>query len=322
MNVFDIEGQWPLDDVAVIRLQGADAAPFLHSQLSNAVLDLTGDQARPAGYCTAQGRLLANMVVWKDGDQGIGMLVSRDLADPLIKRLRLFVLRAKVSLARDEGCSVTGAQGRDTVPEPLWGRPGWSCLTRGDDTWITAPRAGGQPPAAWRIGPGAPAGSVAATPWHAAQIASGWPWIRLASQDMFLPATLNMDLNGSIDFKKGCYPGQEIVARSHYRGVVKRRMAWGTAPWPPGRPLPEAGTDLYSAAGRAARAAADGPVSTALGQPPARPVGRIIASAEFEGRLYAAAETAVADGPAAVYAVGAADGPLLSCACASAGGVS
>ncbi|WP_322994974.1 folate-binding protein [Castellaniella sp.] len=297
-NAFEIDGQWPLDDLAVIQLQGPDAAEFLHGQLSNAVLDLPPDQARPAAYCTAQGRLLANGVIWSDAhDQRISLMVSRDLADGLLRRLRLFVLRAKLDLSLAENHVISGVQGPALVAEALHGLPPWSRQTLDGVDWIVAPHTSAARPAAWRIQPAPrlPTDAHLATPWHAAQIASGWPWIRLASQDMFLPSTLNMDVNGSIDFKKGCYPGQEVVARSHYRGTVKRRLAWGTASWQNSLPVPAAGTDLY-AANHAA---------------PARPVGRLIACVLLDGQLYVAAETTLIDGPEAPCVIGSADGPML-----------
>lgn len=303
-NVFDIDGQWPLDDLAVIQLNGPDAADFLHGQLSNAVLGLAADQAKPAAYCTAQGRLLANCVVWTGMDQQINLMVSRDLADGLLRRLRLFVLRAKTVLSLAEHCLITGVQGPSLVPEMLHGLPPWSRLPLGDTHWIVAPHSTATRPAAWciQLAAQSPADSNqtrrdAATPWHAAQILGGWPWIRLASQDTFLASTLNMDLNGSIDFKKGCYPGQEIVARSHYRGTVKRRLAWGTAAWQEGLAVPAAGTDLYAA--------------NAPDPAVARPIGRIIDCALTGGYLYVAAETSVTDKHSMIYAVGAATGPAL-----------
>src|SRR5690606_41991694 len=92
---------------------------------------------------------------------------------------------------------------------------------------IMTPTAQPERPAAWWLSDTPPATSGAAEDdaWTALRLAGGWPWIRATSQDMFLPASLDMDLNGTIDFSKGCYPGQEVIARSHYRGTVKRRMA-------------------------------------------------------------------------------------------------
>lgn len=303
MNAYGVEGQWRLPEQAVIRLTGPDAAEFLHGQLSNAVRDLPDDQARPAGYCTAQGRLLANGILWSPASQTLDLMVSRDLAEGLLRRLRMFVLRAKVTLTLDDARPVFGVCGASAVPAALHGLPAWSRRPLAGDTWILATHTRDDMPAAWRIpdqacaappadAPAADAGSAA---WRAAGLISGWPWIRAASQDIFLPSALDMDLNGSIDFKKGCYPGQEVVARSHYRGTVKRRMATGIAPWPIDLPAPAAVGDLYAAGGDAGR-----------------PVGRLIEAVTWQEHLYAAAEITLSDWPATQYAVTAPDGPVLT----------
>lgn len=318
MSARAVEGQWLLADLALIQLQGPDAAGFLHGQLTNAVQDLPPDQARPAGYCTAQGRLLANGVVWSSGAATAFFMVSRDLADSLLRRLRLFVLRAKVTLALDDSLCIQGVCGGPVVPAVLHALPAWSRRDLDGATWIVAPHSSVDLPAAWRIGPdlgheqdpsgkppsvvdaAAGTGSQArsdagAAAWCAAYLSSGWPWIRAASQDVFLPSALDMDLNGGIDFRKGCYPGQEVIARSHYRGTVKRRMAYGTASWPEGVAAPQAVTDLYPA-----------------GDPAGRPVGRIIEAVVDQGRLHAAAEITLSDWPAMRYAVGSPDGAELA----------
>lgn len=297
MNAFDVQGQWPLNDLAIIRLAGPDAFQFLHGQLSNAVLGLDSTQARPAAYCTAKGRLLANGVIWSDAEQSVSYMVSKDLADGVLRRLRMFVLRAKVTLSLDEAVAILGAQGASQVPASLCDQPAWSQQAQDDAHWIVAPHSRPELPAAWRIGKAVPTDvspTDAPALWQAAQINSGWPWIRAATQDLFLPSALNLDLNGSIDFKKGCYPGQEVVARSHYRGTVKRRMVLAVTPWPEQAPAPAAGGDLFISEDESAR-----------------PVGRIIDCAVFHQRLYVAAEITLADANTTRYAVGSAQGPVL-----------
>lgn len=317
MSTRAVEGQWLLADLALIRLQGPDATGFLHGQLTNVVQGLPPDQARPAGYCTAQGRLLANGIVWSSDAAAACFMVSRDLADSLLRRLRLFVLRAKVTLAVDDALCIHGVCGGSSVPAVLHALPAWARRDLDGATWIVAPHSSADLPAAWRIGHAighgldasgtvrpvagnsAGAGGEARSDggqaaWRAAYLSSGWPWIRAASQDVFLPSGLDMDLNGSIDFRKGCYPGQEVIARSHYRGTVKRRMAYGTAPWPADVAAPQAVADLYPA-----------------GDPAGRPVGRIIESVVHQGRLHAAVEITLSDWPAMRYAVGSPEGAEL-----------
>jgi len=308
-KVFDVEGQWRLAEQAIIHLQGPDAAGFLHGQLSNAVEGMPQDTARPAGYCTAQGRLLANGVVWRSGDETLDFMVSRDLVPGLLRRLQMFVLRSKVRLSLDEARDVQGVAGASRVPAALHGLPAWSRRAVDGADWIVAPQSTLRLPAAWRIRSGDPAAATVSpasdesgsAAWDAARLDSGWPWIRAASQDVFLPSALDMDLNGGIDFRKGCYPGQEVIARSHYRGTVKRRLALGAAAWPRDIPAPGAGSDLYAAGGDSAR-----------------PTGRIIEAAIWQDRLHVAAEITLSDWPAMRYAVGAPDGPALALRPASA----
>ncbi|MGB6218764.1 MAG: folate-binding protein [Castellaniella sp.] len=290
-------GFQPLPECALVRIQGADAASFLHGQLTHGITGLGDGLAAPAAYCTAQGRLLANGVLWRVPDEGFVWMVSRDLTDSLLKRLRMFVLRAKVTISLDETMQVWGALGAQAVPAALHTAPAWTCASIEGADWIVAPYSRAERPAAWRLAATAPdeadrAGPIRDDAWTAARLAGGWPWIRAASQDQFLPASLDMDLNGTIDFAKGCYPGQEVIARSHYRGTVKRRQAYGTAPWTADAPALPA--DLY-----------------AVGDAAGRPVGRVIESAVHGGLLHVAAEITLSDWPAMRYAVGAPDGAPL-----------
>lgn len=290
------DGFQSLPGCALVRVQGPDAPSFLHGQLTHGVTGLNGGEAAPAAYCTPQGRLLANGVLWRTGDDGFVWMVSRDVADGLIKRLRMFVLRAKVAIGLDDTPQVRGVWGAGAVPAALHGAPAWTRASIEGADWIVAPMSRADRPAAWRLAETAPdvAGADEDDAWAALRLAGGWPWIRAASQDLFLPASLDMDLNGTIDFAKGCYPGQEVIARSHYRGTVKRRMACGTAPWAPGAPALPPASDLYAA-----------------GDAAGRPVGRVIESAVHRGLLHVAAEITLSDWPATRYAVGAPEGAVL-----------
>lgn len=300
MEGFVTNGFQPLPGCALVRIQGADAAAFLHGQLTQGIVGLSSDRAAPVAYCTPQGRLLANGVIWRTGDDRFVWMVSQDVAEGLIKRLRMFVLRAKVTLDLDATLRAWGVWGIDAVAATLHGTPAWTRVAIAGADWIVAPMAQAERPAAWRVADTAPdvlpdASSAAGEDaWAALRLASGWPWIWAASQDMFLPASLDMDLNGTIDFAKGCYPGQEVIARSHYRGTVKRRLACGAVPWETGAPALPPGSDLYAA-----------------GDGDGRPVGRVIESALARGRLYMAAEITLSDWPATRYAIGAPGGAVL-----------
>ena len=222
-------------------------------------------------------------------------MVARDLAEGLVKRLRMFVLRARVTIETDASLPVWGVLGAGAVPAVLHPAAAWTRATIGDADWIVAPMSRASQPAAWRIGGAAPeAAAPDGAAWAAARLADGWPWIQEASREQFLPAALDMDLNGTVDFTKGCYPGQEVVARSHYRGTVKRRMAYGTTPWQPGTPALPPAADLFI-----------------VGDETGRPGARVIESAAHQGVLHVAAEITLADWPTTRYAVGSPQGPVL-----------
>jgi hypothetical protein len=207
-----------LPDLCVLQFQGADAVSFLHAQVSNDLEHLAADRACIAAYCTAKGRSLATMVLWREQDETVYALVRRDLSEALIKRLRMFVLRSKVTISLAE-LQVYGVADQSSAQAV------WSLQRDGGDTLIQAPGDLDGLNRHWRISPQPDATAQASDGrWETADILAGLPWIGADTQDLFIPQTLNLDLIDGINFKKGCYPGQEVVARSHYRGTIKRRM--------------------------------------------------------------------------------------------------
>ena len=222
-------GACRLTDWGVIRAQGEDARKFLHGQLTQDVEHLAPGSARLAGYCTAKGRLMATFVVWPVAQDDLLLACSADLLPPVLKRLSMFVLRAK--------CKLSDA----TAEWPLWGLAGagvlpalgdtavWSQQVVGDAGCVHLPPAlvGGTTVPRWLwAGPTAPAApELPAASWAALEVLSGTPRVAAATNEQFVPQMVNLDLVGGVNFKKGCYPGQEIVARSQYRGTLKRRGA-------------------------------------------------------------------------------------------------
>lgn len=207
-----------LPDLCVLQFQGADAVSFLHAQVSNDLEHLAADRACIAAYCTAKGRSLATMVLWREQDETVYALVRRDLSEALIKRLRMFVLRSKVTISLAE-LQVYGVADQSTAQAV------WNLQRDGGDTLIQAPGDLDGLNRHWRISLQPDATAQASDGrWETADILAGLPWIGADTQDLFIPQTLNLDLIDGINFKKGCYPGQEVVARSHYRGTIKRRM--------------------------------------------------------------------------------------------------
>jgi folate-binding protein YgfZ len=241
-----------LSRYGVLSVAGADARAFLHAQLTNDVAQLEPGRARLAGWCSAKGRLLANFAVVPQGEAFL-LVVARDLAAAVAKRLAMFVLRSKVKVA--DASDTWGAVG-------AWGAGAASRLAALGLALADAPlaiaasgtriavRLGSQQclvlaPAEEAEALAAAIGGKAASEddWALLEIRSGRALITQATQDQFVPQMVNLEAIGGVDFKKGCYPGQEIVARTQYRGQLKRRMVRARAP--AGLDI-RPGQDLYS----------------------------------------------------------------------------
>ena len=225
-------GALPLTDWGLIRAAGPDARSFLHGQLTQDMQHLGRGQARLAGYCSAKGRLMATFVVWSGGDDEVLLACSADLLPATLKRLSLFVLRAKCKLS-DAGAdrALWGAVG--TTAQTLLGGGAampWQVVDSGSSHVIRLPDAlvDGQPLMRCLIdAPCAtpPAGLPALDPstWLALEARSGVARVVAATAEHFVPQMVNLELVDGVNFQKGCYPGQEVVARSQYRGTLKRR---------------------------------------------------------------------------------------------------
>jgi len=294
-----------LDHWGVIRAQGDDAASFLHGQLTNGVTSLDGRSARLAGYCSAKGRLLASFIVWRAADGSVLLACHASLLAATLKRLAMFVMRAKCTLVDASaelplwGLAAAGAQA--ACPGlAVWGQ----VETEDGATVIRLPDGDGMA-RALRIGSAPPVESesampaISATTWAWLEVASGLPTIEAATADRFVPQMLNFELVGGVDFAKGCYPGQEVVARSQYRGTVKRRMFRFDcdAPVAPGQ-------EVFDAAD------------------PSQPAGMVCNAASWPGeelgngkqRWSLLAEVKLAAQAAGHLHLGAADGPVLTAA--------
>ncbi|MGH8765606.1 MAG: YgfZ/GcvT domain-containing protein [Burkholderiales bacterium] len=202
-----------LEQYGLLQASGADARAFLHAQLTNDIEHLAPGNARYAGWCTAKGRLLASFLVVPHAD-GFLLQLSRDLVPAVLKRLPMFILRSKVKLADvsgqwvqygvwDEAPGVPLAVTESNGNISICIEPGRSLVFAAGDAY-TPDRSGDD--------------------WALAEVRAGRPLIVQSTQDQFVPQMVNLELAGGVDFRKGCYPGQEIVARAQYRGAVKRRM--------------------------------------------------------------------------------------------------
>lgn len=210
--------QLRLSDWGVIRAQGADAASFLHSQLTQDFALLDREHARLAGFCTAKGRLLATMVGWRGGDEEILLALPAETLAATLKRLSMFVMRAKCKLSDASAeFAVYGLLGEPTAEA-------WTLASDDEAVQIALPGTG----RALRVQPAnapAPTGAaMTADDWAWAEAEAGVAWVRGATVEAFVPQMINFEVLGGVNFKKGCYPGQEIVARSQYRGTLKRRL--------------------------------------------------------------------------------------------------
>ncbi len=216
--------------LGMLEVTGEDARAFLHAQLTNDVAGLLADRARYAGWCSAKGRLLASSLVVPHRG-GFLLQLARDLAPAVAKRLAMFVLRSKVKVS--DGSAAWAQFG-------LWGAGAAEQLAA---LGVVAPQldlgvSDAQDALAVRVAEqrylvAVPAARREATAllvhgseqaWLLEEIRAGRPLVTQATQDLFVPQMVNYELLGAVDFKKGCYPGQEIVARTQYRGQLKRRM--------------------------------------------------------------------------------------------------
>jgi len=221
-----LEGACRIDDWGVIRARGAEAATFLQSQLTNDVLELGPGRARLAGFCSAKGRLQASFVMWRAAEDEFLLACSASLLAPTLKRLSMFVLRAKCKLD-DASAEIRlwGLAG-DPATAQIGDAAIWEKRERGGATVIRLPDAEGVARALFAapvgIEPEA-AATLALADWRWLEVRSGVVMIEAATVDKFVPQMVNFELVGGVDFQKGCYPGQEVVARSQYRGTTKRR---------------------------------------------------------------------------------------------------
>ncbi|HEZ1906356.1 TPA: folate-binding protein YgfZ [Neisseria meningitidis] len=208
----------------VVRVSGEDRQTFLHGQLSNDINNLQTGQACYATYNTPKGRVIANMIVVNRGGDLL-LIMAQDLLEATVKRLRMFVLRAKVVFEILEDYAVDAEL--EASAEPLAAQqPNLAFATQQDSDGICSialPHGG-----ILRIAPETalpPYDAAAESAWRLHEIRSGYPWICAATKETAVAQMLNQHIIGGVHFKKGCYPGQEIIARAQYRGQVKRGLA-------------------------------------------------------------------------------------------------
>lgn len=262
-----------LSDTGLVQVAGADAEAFLHAQLTSDVAGLAQARTQYSGYCTAKGRLIATLLLWKLEDSML-LQLPRGIAEDVRARLSRYVLRSKATLrvASSEYAlfGLFGAEAAEalerlmpTVPPELHAvaaHQGMAATRLGGARYaLLVPRehVGSAREALSTI---AHEGNDAA--WTRLDIEQGIAVITAATQEEFVPQMVNLDLIGGVSYSKGCYPGQEIVARTHYLGRSKQRMhrvqSEGPDPLAPGDRLYSAAFGTEQASGTIVTAIAVG----------------------------------------------------------------
>ncbi len=212
-----LQGVAPLPHLGIIRTVGADAASFLHNQLTNDVLLMKEGQSRLAAFCNAKGRMQASFVVYRRSAEEVLLICRKELIPQTVKRLSMFVLRAKAKLSdATEEFQLLGLAG-DAAHAALNGASTepWHRHTVGSADVLTLYPALGQPRALWiaHTDVAAPAGAaLSADLWQVGEVMSGVAWVELATFEAFVPQMLNYESVDGVNFKKGCYPGQEVFS--------------------------------------------------------------------------------------------------------------
>ena len=220
-----LHGVAALPRLGVIRAQGEEAAKFLHSQLTQDFSLLPLSEARLAGFCSAKGRLLASFIGFKRSREEILLVCHADVLPATLKRLSMFVLRAKLKLSDASAEFALRGLAGDAVPATLPAAP-WSKLDADGAQIVRLYPGAGTARALWvaPVGTATPEGpELDSGAWDWLDVVAGVPLLTQAVVEAFVPQMLNMESVGGVNFKKGCYPGQEVVARSQFRGTLKRR---------------------------------------------------------------------------------------------------
>jgi len=199
-----------IPDISIVKFSGADAENFLQGQLTNDVSAIE-NQWQFTGYCNPKGRLLALFQLWKHADEFYAT-IDKGLTDATVKRLRMYVMRSKVKIEELTLASCVGIKNQPASSDrfSLQVDNSIHALHYGDRTLLVDLHGELQ--------------GHESTAWKSNTILAGEPCINASNTEMFVPQMVNLDLLGGINFKKGCYTGQEIVARMHYLGKLKQRM--------------------------------------------------------------------------------------------------
>jgi folate-binding protein YgfZ len=288
-------GVTALSHLGVIRAEGPDAASFLHGQLTQDFVLLDASEARLAALCTAKGRAIASFVGIRPEPERILLVCSRDILAATLKRLSMYLLRAKAKLSdASADFALFGLTGTALVANGVdaGALPGRASAV-GEAQVVSLYPSDGVPRALWIAPAGSPAPQGAEldpATWQWSEVRSGIVTLTTPVIEAFVPQMINYESVGGVNFKKGCYPGQEVVARSQFRGTLKRRTYLVQADAPV-----SAGQEVFAAGD------ADQPVGTVAQAAPAP-----------DGGWSALISMQIAALEAGGLHVGAADGPALT----------
>ncbi|WP_036596975.1 YgfZ/GcvT domain-containing protein [Ottowia thiooxydans] len=216
-SALSLNGAARLTDLGVIRVVGDEAAKYLQGQLTQDVVLMKPGESRLAALCNPKGRMVASFVMLKRAPDDILLICSRDILAATLKRLSMFVMRSKAKLSdATEQFHLFGLIGQAAQEHSVTDGQHLCPLAPADDsprTLLVSPAEAPEP---------------SATPldlalWHWADVRSGVALVTQPIVEAFVPQMLNYESIGGVNFKKGCYPGQEVVARSQFRGAIKRR---------------------------------------------------------------------------------------------------
>lgn len=195
----------PLPYLSVLRISGTDARKFLQAQLTANLLGLQTPEATWSAYCSAKGQVIATLLLSPRADHWLA-LVESSLAPVVVKKLQAYILRDDVQIEALAGHHVFGVDSNAAlVDSPVVLEPRNLPLRYVISNQETVPNP------------------EATAQWQRLELLSGLPWLDLSSSEKYIPQMLGLDAIGAVSFTKGCYPGQEVIARAHHLGEIKRR---------------------------------------------------------------------------------------------------
>ena len=220
MTNTNISSITPLTDWTLIHVNGADSESFLQNLLTNNILNLPLGSEHLSGFCTPKGRLLASFWVSHSSNENYDLWISKDISSEFVKKLLMYKLRSKVEIKlSDPSLLIYGEVSNapfQTSSNKICNLPAVQYESISYNRRLIADVNS------------ATEQTQKSNLWSILEVRSGIPRITANTKDLFVPQMINFESIGAVDFKKGCYPGQEIVARSQYLGHIKRRLKIGS----------------------------------------------------------------------------------------------